>query len=128
VISSTVTQERAVTEAEVLYERRIPYLDVDSRREIRRARGFCICVSADKALVSFSDDPSFTASTFFTYFIKFKPSLEKGRGNTLENAGFDDCTHYGVHAGAVAARREDSELHSFVMNFLQDPASLYTRN
>jgi hypothetical protein len=52
----------------------------------------------------------------------------KRRGNTLENAGFDDCTHYGVHAGAVAARREDSELHSFVMNFLQDPASLYTRN
>jgi hypothetical protein len=78
VISSAVTQERAITEAEVLYERRIPYLDINGRREIGRARGFCICVSADKALVSFSDDPRFTPSTFFTNFsVKFELSLEK---------------------------------------------------
>ena len=50
----------------------------------------------------------------------------KGREDTLENAGFDDCTHRGVHAGAIAARREDCKLHSSVMNFPQDLARLYT--
>jgi hypothetical protein len=49
----------------------------------------------------------------------------KGRGDILENAGFDDCTHRGVHAGAIAARREDCKLHSSVMNFPQDLARFY---
>ena len=50
----------------------------------------------------------------------------KRRRNTLENAGFDHSTYCGVHAGAVATRREHCKLHSSVMNFLQDLARLYT--
>lgn len=119
-ISGPITQERAVTKAEVLYERGVFKLDVERRLGKGQARSFCICVPADEALVSFSNDPRLTSSVF-------SPSKSsrrcKRRGDRLENAGFDDRTHHGVHTGAISAGSEGCELHFCVTKFLQDLAS-----
>ena len=40
---------------------------------------------------------------------------KKRRGDVLENACFDDGTHDGVHAGAVASRGENCEFHCEVL-------------
>ena len=53
----------------------------------------------------------------FHVFLRSNQTVTLKRGDALENAGFDDCTHYGVHPGTIAARREDSELHFSVMIF-----------
>ena len=62
VIASTVTQERAVAEAQVLYKGGIADLDVECRLEIERDRGVRVYVSADETFISFSNNPCITSS------------------------------------------------------------------
>ena len=61
-ITRPITQESAVAEAQIIYERRIAYLDVERRREVGRIGSLPFCVAADKALIPFSDDPRLTSS------------------------------------------------------------------
>jgi hypothetical protein len=62
VVASPVTQECAIAEAQVLYKRGIADFDVECRLEIRRAWGIRVCISADKAFISFSNNPCLTSS------------------------------------------------------------------
>ena len=62
VIARPITQERTITKSQIVDECRIADLDVERRRELGRTRGLRVCVPADQAFVSFSDDPSLTSS------------------------------------------------------------------
>jgi hypothetical protein len=65
VVTRPIAQESAVSEAQIIYERRIAYLDVERRGEVGRIGSLPVCVSADKALIPFSDDPRLTSTVLF---------------------------------------------------------------
>jgi hypothetical protein len=46
-ITGSIAQESAIAKAQVIYERRITYLDVERRREIGRTGCVPICVASD---------------------------------------------------------------------------------
>lgn len=79
VIARPITQERTVAKAQVIDKCGIAYLDVERRREF----GWCIsktgllrvCVPADQAFVSFSDDPSLASSVGVCGFFLKRPVL-----------------------------------------------------
>jgi len=132
VIARSVTQESAIAEAQVIYERRITDLDVECRREVVRTGGLPLFVAANQAFVTFSDDPRLTSPVYFAYITRISVhcpfNKEKKGVDALENACFNDRAHDGIHASAVAAGGENCELHSDVLICVssQELARLYT--
>jgi len=81
-VTRPITQETAVAEAQIIDERRIAYLDVERRREVGRIGSLPFCVAADKAFISFSDDPRLTSSAEFAHITFSLPMGKKEGGRT----------------------------------------------
>src|SRR6266403_2710160 len=62
IIASSITQKPTISKAQVVDECGIADLDVERGRELGRSRRLRVCVPADEAFISFSDDPRLTSS------------------------------------------------------------------
>lgn len=72
-----------------------------------------LCIAPDETLVAFADDPHL-ASPVFKFLSQFsRTSFGIKNDVILENTTFHDRTHRRVHAGAIASRGEDCDLHGF---------------
>ena len=104
-IRGAVAEEVTVAEAQVFGQVGMCALDSAGICERFVVRDVLAGVSANEAFVSLTDDICLASSAGEL------ARRAAGRENLPQDADFYDCADDGVHAGAVAAGREDCDLH-----------------
>jgi hypothetical protein len=109
VVASTVEEERAITEAQVLDKVLVADLYLHCG-DVATAR-LCIfnrLIATHEALVSFAHNPHLASSAQRERSAQAESHNED---HSLENASLDDGAHGRIHACAVAAGSENGDLH-----------------